>query len=99
VSLEVEIVRISVEDAHAQDLISALDRARAGYLAAPACRSVEVLLSEVGNEVAAIITWTSAEAHAVALERPEAKTFFQEVARFAVGKPDVQKYRSAVSLT
>jgi len=98
-SLEVEIVRISLEAAHAQNLISALDRARAGYLGAPACRSVEVLLSEGGNELAAIITWTSPEAHTVALKRPDAKTFFQAVAKFAIGKPDVQKYRCAASFT
>jgi quinol monooxygenase YgiN len=98
-SLELEIVRIPVQAEYARNLIDALARARAGYLAAPACRSVEVLLSEMGNEVATIITWTSSEAHALALERPESKTFFREVATFATAKPDVQKYRLEASLT
>ena len=92
---EIEVVRIPVEPARAGELIEALQQARRGYLAKPACDGVEVLLGESRSEVAVIVTWASPEAHALALQGPHSAQFFQQVAAFATDRPEVRKYISA----
>lgn len=90
---ELEIVRIPVHPSRARELAQAINAARGGYLAAPACASVDLWVSEAGDEVAAIIDWSSAQAHAQALQDARAAEFFKVVAAFATGAPEVKKYR------
>jgi quinol monooxygenase YgiN len=92
---EFEIVRIPVREAKALQLIEALQAARAGYLAAPACQGLTLMLNEAADEVAAVVTWSSADAHNEAAKTPEAGAFFQVVTSFANGRPDVRRYRPA----
>jgi quinol monooxygenase YgiN len=92
---EFEIVRIPVQAAKAAQLIEALQAARSGYLAAPACQGLTLLLNEAADEVAAVVTWLSADAHNEAAKKPEAGAFFQVVTTFANGRPDVRRYRPA----
>jgi quinol monooxygenase YgiN len=91
-TLEVEIVRIPVAAADAAELVQALEGARAGYLAAPACQNLTLLVNEVRDEVAAVVTWSSAQAHADALKTPQAASFFTLVSRLASARPDVRTY-------
>jgi quinol monooxygenase YgiN len=90
---EIEIVRIRVDPQGATQLAQAVEAARGGYLAAPACHGVELLLSGERDELVAIVTWDSAQAHAEALRTPHAPVFFESVAAFALGAPDVRRYR------
>ena len=84
---ELEIVRIPVHPSRARELAQAINAARGGYLAAPACASVDLWVSEAGDEVAAIIDGSSA------LQDARAAEFFKVVAAFATGAPEVRKYR------
>src|SRR5665213_4112397 len=92
---EFEIVRIPVTPASAFELVQVLDGARTSYLAAPVCQDVKLFINEARNEVAAIVTWASAPAHAQALQTPQAASFFKAVSAFAAGRPDVRSYKSA----
>lgn len=94
-TLEVEIVRIPVTTSRATELIQALEQARMGYLAAPACRDLRLLLNQARDEVAAIVTWSSAQAHADAAQTPNAAAFFKAVSTFATARPDVRSYLPA----
>jgi|SRR5665213_4565213 len=89
---EVEIVRIPVDAARAPELIQALEQARLGYLAAPACQELRLLLNQARDEVAAIVTWSSAHSHAEAMKTPQAASFFKAVSIFASARPDVRSY-------
>jgi len=84
-----------VQAANARPLIEALQAARAGYLSAPACQGLTLLINEAGDEVAAVMTWSSTDAHNEAAKRPEAAAFFKLVTNFAAGRPDVRRYRPA----
>jgi quinol monooxygenase YgiN len=90
---ELEIVRIPVQTGNAQSLLDALQSARAGYLSSPACQNLALLLNEAADEVVAIVTWSSAEAHNEAAQRPDAASFFKLVTSFANGRPEVRRYR------
>ena len=92
---EIEIVRIPVAPAEAHRLVQLMEAARLGYFAAPACEGVELLLSEGRDELAAIITWSSAQAHVVRQQTPAAGSFFQAVTGLAAGKPEIKHYRPA----
>jgi quinol monooxygenase YgiN len=94
---EIEIVRIPVAPAEAHRLVQVMEEARLGYFAAPACEGLELLLSEAREELAAVVTWSSAQAHAVRQQTPAAGSFFQAVARVAAGKPEIKHYRPASS--
>jgi quinol monooxygenase YgiN len=94
-TLEVEIVRIPVMAARIAELIHALETARAGYLAAPACQDLKLLVNGARDEVAAIVTWSSAQAHAEAARTPHAAAFLKAVSAVANGRPDVRSYLSA----
>ena len=89
---EVEIVRIPVSAALAPELIQVLEQARQGYLAAPACRELRLLVNQARDEVAAIVTWSSAQVHAEALKTPLAATIIKAVSTFASARPDVRSY-------
>ena len=89
---EVEIVRIPVAAARAPELIQALEEARDGYLAAPACQELRILMNQTRDEIAAIVTWRSAQAHADASKMPQAASFFKVVSSLASGRPDVRTY-------
>jgi quinol monooxygenase YgiN len=89
---EVEIVRIPVEPARSQELVSVLQSARKGYLAAPACTQLELLRSAAGDEVAVILHWSSAQAHEQALQSADASVFFKALMGLASGSPEVRKY-------
>jgi quinol monooxygenase YgiN len=93
---EIEIVRIPVERERAQELAETIASARRGYLAAPRCNGVEVLSVPDGNEVTAIVRWSSAEAHEQALKSVDAAHFFKAVMTLASGPPDVRKYQPMV---
>lgn len=92
---EIEIVRIPVAPAEAHRLVQAIEHARLGYFAAPACVGVELLLSDGRDELAAIITWATAEAHLVRQQTPAAASFFQAVTDLAAGKPEIKHYHPA----
>ena len=92
---EIEIVRIPVEPSRAQQLAEAVQSARNGYLAPPRCTSLEVLTGTGGDEVTAIVRWSSAEAHAEALRGEHSAAFFSAVMALASQSPDVRKYRLA----
>ncbi|MGH8139948.1 MAG: hypothetical protein ACREVV_17370 [Steroidobacteraceae bacterium] len=92
---ELEFVRIPVASGRSRELVRAIEAARDGYLALPACTRVELMISDGGDEVAAIITWTSARAHANALKDPRAAQFFEIIATFAIAAPEVRKYLPA----
>lgn len=89
---EIEIVRIPVEHARARELAETIESARSGYLASPRCNGVEVLSGAGGDEVTAIVRWSSAEAHEQALQSVDAAHFFKAVMTLAAGPPDVRKY-------
>ena len=89
---EIEIVRIPVEHARARELVDTIESARSGYLASPRCNGVEVLSGVGGDEVTAIVRWSSAEAHEEALQSLDAAHFFKAVMTLASGPPDVRKY-------
>jgi len=93
--VEIEIVRIPVDRSRAQELAEAIQSARTGYLAPPRCSGLEVLTGDDGDEVTAIVRWSSAEAHAQALEGSESASFFKAVMALASGPPDVRKYELA----
>jgi quinol monooxygenase YgiN len=94
---EIEIVRIPVAPDQAQRLVQVMEEARKGYFAAPACADLELLLSEPRDELAAIVTWSSVEAHARQQQTPAAGSFFEAVMRLASGKPEIRHYRPAAS--
>ena len=94
---EIEIVRIPVERSRARELTDIIATARSGYLAAPRCSGVEVLSGPDGDEVAAIVRWSSAEAHELALQSIDAAHFFKAVMTLASGPPEVRKYEPAVA--
>lgn len=94
-TLEVEIVRIPVTAARIAELIHALETAQAGYLAAPACQGLKLLVSEARDEVAAIVTWSSAQAHTAAARTPHAAAFLEAVSAIANGRPDIRSYLPA----
>ena len=89
---EIEIVRIPVSAVRAPELIQALEQARAGYLATPACQDLRLLVNQARDEVVAIVTWSSAQAHAEALKTAHAASFFKAVSTFASARPDVRSY-------
>ena len=90
---EIEIVRIPVEPSRARELAEAIRSARKGYLAPPRCTNLEVLTGTGGDEVTAIVRWSSAEAHAEALWGEHSAAFFSAVMALASQSPDVRKYR------
>jgi quinol monooxygenase YgiN len=92
---EIEIVRIPVEPSQARELIETIESARGGYLGSPRCGGVEVLSNPVGNEITAIVRWSSAEAHEQALQSVDAAHFFKAVMTLASGPPDVCRYEPA----
>jgi quinol monooxygenase YgiN len=92
---EIEIVRIPVERSRANALVSAIDAARAGYLAPPGCAGVELLVALDSDEVTAVVRWSSAEAHEQALKSAHSAAFFNAVMAVACGPPDVRKYEPA----
>ena len=92
---ELEIVRIPVQPTSAHALLDALQAARTGYLSAPACQALSLLLNEAADEVVAIVTWDSAAAHNEAAQSPDAEPFFKLVTQFANGRPDVRRYHPA----
>ena len=94
---EIEIVRIPVERSRARELAETIESARSGYLASPRCNGVEVLSGPDGDEITAIVRWSSAEAHERALQSVDAAQFFKVVMTLAAGPPDVRKYEPAVS--
>ena len=94
---EIEIVRIPVEHSQARQLIDTLESACSGYLAAPRCDGVEVLSNAAGDEITAIVRWSSAAAHEEALQSVDAARFFRAVMTLASGPPDVCKYRPAAA--
>jgi quinol monooxygenase YgiN len=89
---EIEIVRIPVEPSRARELAAAVQSARTGYLAPPHCNGLEVLSAAAGDEVTAIVRWSSAEAHQEALNGRHSAPFFSAVMALASGPPDVRKY-------
>lgn len=91
-TLEIEIVRIPVDPARMPELVSVLEGARDGYLAGPACVGVELLTSADSADVAAIVRWSSAQAHEAALRSMDAALFFKAVMGLASGPPEVRKY-------
>jgi quinol monooxygenase YgiN len=92
---EFEIVRIPVQSSKIPKLIEALQAARTGYLSAPACQGLTLMLSEAADEVAAVVTWLSADAHSEAAKRPEAGALFQLISALSNGAPEVRRYRPA----
>ncbi len=52
-----------------------------------------MLLNDAADEVAAIVTWLSAEAHNEAAKTPQAAEFFKVVSNYAAGRPEVRRYR------
>jgi quinol monooxygenase YgiN len=92
---EIEIVRIPVDRSRAKELADAIRSARTGYLAPPRCSGLEVLSGVDGDEVTAIVRWSSAEAHEQALATPDSASFFKAVMALASGSPDVRKYEIA----
>jgi quinol monooxygenase YgiN len=94
---EIEIVRIPVEPARARELAEAVLSARNGYLAPPLCSGLEVLSGTGGDEVTAIVRWSSAEAHQTALGGEHSAAFFSAVMTLASGPPDVRRYQSAAA--
>ena len=94
---EIEIVRIPVEPSRALELTATIESARSGYLGSPRCSGVEVLSVPEGDEITAIVRWSSAEAHEQALQSVDAAHFFKAVMTLASGPPDVRKYEPAVS--
>lgn len=90
---EIEIVRIPVAPDNADALNEALERARSGYLAPPACVALQIGRGE--GEVVAIIHWASAEAHQTAANTPEAGALFGEVQRLASGPPALETLAAA----
>jgi quinol monooxygenase YgiN len=92
---EIEIVRIPVERERARELAGAIESARRGYLSSPRCNGVEVLIVPDGDEITAIVRWSSAEAHEDALQSVDAAHFFKAVMTLASGPPDVRKYEPA----
>jgi quinol monooxygenase YgiN len=94
---EIEIVRMSVDPDRAAELVRALEQARAGFLAPPSCEEIRLLLAEERDEVVAIITWSSSEAHDRALQAPAAESFFRALGQLTAGPPSVGRYASAGS--
>ena len=94
---KIEIVRIPVERSRAPELAATIESARNGYLASPCCSGVEVLSGRDGDEITAIVRWSSAEAHEQALQSIEAAHFFKAVMTLASGPPDVSKYEPAAA--
>jgi quinol monooxygenase YgiN len=92
---EIEIVRIPVEHARARELAETIESARTGYLSAPRCNGVEVLSAPDGDEITAIVRWSSSAAHEQALQGVDAAHFFKAVMTLASGPPDVRKYAPA----
>jgi quinol monooxygenase YgiN len=92
---EIEIVRIPVERARAPALVSAINSARAGYLAPPGCAGVELLVAIDSDEITAVVRWASAEAHEQAIKSAHSAAFFNAVMAVACGPPDVRKYEPA----
>jgi quinol monooxygenase YgiN len=90
---EIEIVRIPVEPSRARELAAAVQSARNGYLAPPRCSGLEVLRGTGGDEVTAIVRWSSAEAHEEALRGEHSASFFGAVMALASGPPDVRRYQ------
>jgi quinol monooxygenase YgiN len=90
---EIEIVRIPVHGSRARELAAAVQSARSGYLAPPRCTNLEVLTGAGGDEVTAIVRWSSAEAHDEALKGEHSGAFFSAVMALASGPPDVRKYQ------
>jgi hypothetical protein len=95
VNPEIEIVRIPVEASRARELAETIESARSGYLGSPLCSGVEVLSGSGGDEITAIVRWSSAEAHEQALHSVDAAHFFKAVMTLASGPPDVRKYEPA----
>ncbi|MGA8707662.1 MAG: hypothetical protein WB646_11820 [Steroidobacteraceae bacterium] len=94
-TLEVEIVRIPVNAARVLELIQALKGARTGYLAAPACQAVSLLVTQASDEIAVILTWSSAQAHAEAVKTEQAASFFKAVSTLSSARPEVRAYLPA----
>jgi quinol monooxygenase YgiN len=89
---EIEIVRIPVEHSRARELAATIESARAGFLAFPRCNGCEVLTGAAGDEVIAIVRWSSVAAHEEALRSADATRFLEAVAALAAGPPEVRKY-------
>lgn len=85
---EIEIVRIPVTPDNADALAAALEQARAGYLAPPACTGLEIARSE--GEIVAVIHWASSEAHQTAAALPAAGELFAAVQQYAAGPPSLE---------
>lgn len=85
---EVEIVRIPVAAENADALAAALEQARQGYLAPPACAGLEIARGE--GEIVAIIHWASPEAHKDAAALPAAGELFGVVQQYAAGAPSLE---------
>ena len=94
---EIEIVRIPVAPDQARRLVQVMEEARKGYLAAPACEALELLLSEQRDELAAVVTWSSSQAHVKQQQTAAAGSFFQAVTGLAAGRPKIKQYRPASS--
>jgi quinol monooxygenase YgiN len=92
---EIEIVRIPVEPSRARELAEAVQSARNGYMAPPHCNGLEVLSGTGGDEVTAIVRWSSSEAHEEALRGEHSAPFFSALMALASGPPDVRKYQPA----
>lgn len=88
-----EIVRIPTTPDRCDELVRAIDSARAGYLAPPRCAGVRTLRAENGAAVVAILDWSSRAAHDEATRSPAGAAFLAAVQPLAAGPPEIAWYR------
>ena len=89
---EIEIVRIPVAPEDRPALLAAMETARAGYLAPPACLGADVSSSD--DEVVVIVRWASADAHRLRAATPSAGVFFGAVQALAAGPPSIEAFEA-----
>lgn len=91
--MTIEIVRIPTTPDRCDELVRAIESARASYLAPPRCGGVRTLRAEDGSAVVAIVDWSSRTAHEEAATSPAGAAFLAAVRPLAAGAPEIAWYR------
>ena len=91
--VEIEIVRIPVDRSRARELAETIESRASRLPAPPRCSGRRsAVTGDDGDEVTAIVRWSSAEAHEAGARGSESASFFKTVMALASGPPEVRKY-------